>query len=308
VTAALTLAFTAGLVATVNPCGIAMLPAYLSYFLGLDDEATSGTGAITQALMIGATVTAGFLTVFGLAGLLITAGLRQIIGLIPWAALIVGVGIGSLGMVMLAGFQPSVRLPQIGRGPSSRRLGSVFAFGIAYAVASLSCTLPIFLVVVAGTIPNLSLVGGVVTFLVYGLGMSLVVLVLTLAVAFGRRALVRWIRRSAQHVNRLAGLILVLAGGYITVFWLTELRHGAAEPAGLTVLIERLSARLNNLLGAAPLAWGVGMALLIAGAASYRWRDRRRARRPAGDDVDGLPDRARAAPPRAPMPERGGRR
>ena len=32
----LALAFSAGMIATVNPCGFAMLPAYLSYFLGLE--------------------------------------------------------------------------------------------------------------------------------------------------------------------------------------------------------------------------------------------------------------------------------
>ena len=52
--APLALAFTAGMVATVNPCGFAMLPAYLSYFLGL--EATPGgdgeppTAGVARAL------------------------------------------------------------------------------------------------------------------------------------------------------------------------------------------------------------------------------------------------------------------
>ena len=42
-TAALTLAFSAGMVATLNPCGFAMLPAYLSYFMGLQDEEERST-------------------------------------------------------------------------------------------------------------------------------------------------------------------------------------------------------------------------------------------------------------------------
>ena len=33
------LALTAGMVATVNPCGFAMLPAYLAYFVGAEDAA-----------------------------------------------------------------------------------------------------------------------------------------------------------------------------------------------------------------------------------------------------------------------------
>ena len=39
--ARLALAFSAGMVATVNPCGFALLPAYLSYFLGLEDASQS---------------------------------------------------------------------------------------------------------------------------------------------------------------------------------------------------------------------------------------------------------------------------
>ena len=75
--APLALAFGAGLVATVNPCGFAMLPAYLSYFMGLNDDDDRGRGAsLRSALLVGAVVSAGFLLVFGIAGILITAGVR----------------------------------------------------------------------------------------------------------------------------------------------------------------------------------------------------------------------------------------
>ena len=207
------LAFTAGLVATVNPCGFAMLPAYLSYFMGMEDASalTSGHATVRRALLVGAVVSSGFLLVFGVVGLLVTLGLRSIIDLIPWAAMVVGVGVGLLGIAMLAGFTPVVSLPKVGSARAGRHLSTVFTFGVSYAVASLSCTLPIFLVVVAGAIPRTSLVSGVLLFLVYGVGMSLVLVVLTLALALGKRGLVRWLRRSAAHVNRVSGAILVLA-------------------------------------------------------------------------------------------------
>ena len=78
------LAFTAGLVATVNPCGFAMLPAYLAYFLGLEGEARPlAARTILRALTVGAVVSAGFLTVFGLAGVLITLGVQAVVGALP---------------------------------------------------------------------------------------------------------------------------------------------------------------------------------------------------------------------------------
>jgi cytochrome c-type biogenesis protein len=276
-TAAFVLAFTAGLVATVNPCGIAMLPAYLSYFLGLDDQDENrGSGRTAgRALLIGGVVSLGFLVVFGVVGVLVTLGMRQAIDLIPWAALVVGVGVAGLGVGMLLGFELNVNLPKLGRAGRGRRYGGALTFGISYAVASLSCTLPIFLVVVAGTIPTLSFAGGVATFLVYGLGMSLVLIVLTLAVAFGRRSIVQRIRGSARHVNRVAGGILILAGGYIVYFWTTNLTRDALQPSGLTVLIERVSARVTNLIGNSPGSWGLGLAAVVLTAAAYAWASRR---------------------------------
>ena len=76
--APIALAFAAGMVATVNPCGFAMLPAYLSYFMGLDNDAPrSRAAAVASAFHVGSIVSLGFLLVFGVAGLLITAGFRR---------------------------------------------------------------------------------------------------------------------------------------------------------------------------------------------------------------------------------------
>jgi cytochrome c biogenesis protein CcdA len=74
----LLLAVAGGLVAIVNPCGFAMLLAYLSFFLGLDHAA-----AVARALPVGAIVAAGFVAVFGAAGLLLSAGARALTTAIP---------------------------------------------------------------------------------------------------------------------------------------------------------------------------------------------------------------------------------
>ena len=74
---AFALAFLSGVVATVNPCGFAMLPAYLSYFLGIEshaavDEPTQAS--LRRALLVSASVSAGFLAVFTVLGVVIRAG------------------------------------------------------------------------------------------------------------------------------------------------------------------------------------------------------------------------------------------
>jgi cytochrome c-type biogenesis protein len=264
------LAFTAGLVATVNPCGFAMLPAYLGYFLGLSDDRgeAGGPKAVRRALVIGAVVSGGFLLVFGVVGTLITVGMHAIVDLVPWAAMVIGVGVALLGIAMLAGYQPGVNLPKLGRARSGSRYSAVFVFGVSYAVASLSCTLPIFLVVVAGSIPRTDLVSGVLLFLVYGLGMSLVLLVVTLALAFGKQRMVGWLRRSARSINRVSGVILLLAGAYIVWFWVANLNDPLAASGPITA-VERWSSRLTQLIGDRPLLWGVALGATALAAFIY---------------------------------------
>jgi cytochrome c-type biogenesis protein len=270
------LAFTAGLVATVNPCGFAMLPAYLSYFMGLSDDevAPGGPAAVGRALIIGAVVASGFLLVFGVVGALVTLGMRAIIDIIPWAAMVIGGGVGLLGVAMLLGYEPVVNLPKIGRARPGKRYSAVFVFGLSYAVASLSCTLPIFLAVVAGSIPRTNLVSGVLLFLVYGLGMSLVLVVVTLALAFGKQRLVGSVRRSAASINRVSGAILVLAGGYIVWFWVTNLTDPLAA-SGPIDTVERWSSQLTQLIGDRPLLSGAVLGAIMLVAVLYLLVSRR---------------------------------
>jgi cytochrome c-type biogenesis protein len=276
-------AFTAGLVATLNPCGFAMLPAYLSYFLGLD-EAADGPAARgwLRALQVGGVVSVGFQFVFGLAGILITAGVRAVVDALPWVALLVGTGVAVLGVAMLSGRDLSIALPTVSRAPSGRSLRGVFWFGVSYAVASLSCTLPVFLVVVAGTIPQLGSISGVATFLVYGAGMSALLLLITLALAFGKQVVVARVRRGSAAVGRIAGGILVLAGGYIVFFWVSTLAGDGLEQPAAIQWVEQISARAVN--AAAGLAVPIGvvaavavLAVVVAGRLAAR-RERGRGR------------------------------
>ena len=184
------LAFAAGLVATVNPCGFAMLPAYLSYFMGLDDDDESGAPGLGQALKVGAIVSASFLVVFGSTGLLINAGVRSIIDWIPYVALGVGVLTMILGVAMLRGFEINIGFLKAGHGASTRDTKSVFTFGISYALASLSCTLPVFLSVVVGSLASASFASGLATYVAYATGMSVVLIALTIAVAMAKLGVV----------------------------------------------------------------------------------------------------------------------
>lgn len=265
-------AFTAGLVATLNPCGFAMLPAYLSYFMGLDDGPRAGAALRSlRALRIGGVVAAGFLVVFGLAGILITLGVRAVVDAMPWIAMAVGIGVIGLGAAMLAGRELRVSLPRTTRAPTGRNMRGVFWFGVSYAIASLSCTLPVFLVVVAGTIPQLGVLAGVLTFLVYGAGMAVLLLLVTIALAFGKQALIARLRQGSAAVNRIAGGILIAAGGYIVYFWATTLRSTDLTQPALVQRVEGFSSQAVNTVAsvATPIAIAAGVVLATTLIASW---------------------------------------
>lgn len=217
-------AFTTGMVATVNPCGFAMLPAYVSYYLATS-EGNPGPSRtlprLLRALLVGGTLTAGFLALFAVAGILISLGACVLIGAMPWIGLLVGVGLVVLGGWLLLGGHvslPGLPQPRVRR---ERSLKGILLFGVAYGLASLSCTLPIFLVVVGGTFTRQGIGGGLAQFLAYGLGMGVVLMALTLGLALFEGVLVGYLRRLMAYVERAGAILLLGAGAYIVYYWLT---------------------------------------------------------------------------------------
>ena len=244
-------AFGVGMVATFNPCGFAMLPAYLSYFLGLEnaadmDHRTDAT--VLRALAVGASMTAGFVLVFGVLGLVLDPILSSVVDKLPWLTIVLGIVLVVLGIRTTLGHEITVRLPKISKGPEGRELGSVFVFGISYALVSLSCTLSLFIAAISTVIEQENLFVGLGAFIAYALGMGLILIVLTLAIALAREGLVRAMRGVLPHINRIAGVLLILAGLYVSYYGWYELRvlNGSTSGGGLAGWIFDLNARITE--------------------------------------------------------------
>jgi len=125
-----------------------------------------------------------------------------------------------------------VGLPKLERGGDTRNFRSVFLFGISYAVASLSCTMPVFLAIVSGTVTRESFASGLATFVAYAAGMSVILFTLTLAVAAANHSVVGALRRASQYVDRAAGVLLIVAGTYIVYYWSWAQITGATTTTG----------------------------------------------------------------------------
>ena len=167
------LALSAGFISAFNPCGFAMMPAYLSYFLGTEgDKRLNPAQSIFRGLRVGLTLCAGFMTVFAAIGALASTVLSRsaIESRVAWVTFVLGIVMGVLGLAMLRGFEPKLRLPRLQRGGESRRLSSIFLFGVSYAVVSLGCTMPVFFGTVVSAFSSRSFFDGLLVFIAYGGG------------------------------------------------------------------------------------------------------------------------------------------
>ena len=103
----LAFAFTVGMLTTVNPCGWVMLLSFVAYYLGSCQDGYDEKPFIARlrdGFLLGLLVTAGFLVVFGGAGIAISSGLRAIVQWMPLIALLVGARSG-IARSMVAGWK-----------------------------------------------------------------------------------------------------------------------------------------------------------------------------------------------------------
>ncbi len=237
-------AFALGMVALLNPCGFALLPAYLGYFLGLDDG-RSGAGSTLVALqrgqVVGLSMSAGFLAVFGVLGLFLAGSLTAIgqSGWLPRLTIVIGIGLIVLGIAMLRGFQPALSLPKLNRGGNDQSVLSMFVFGVSYAIASLSCTIGIFITIVANTTRGSGFGERLGSFISYAIGMGLLATVVTLAVGFGKKGLVNNFRRLLPKINLFSAIVLLIVGAYVTIYGVWS-QQVFSDPTDITPWIDSI--------------------------------------------------------------------
>lgn len=293
-TAALGFALAAGLVAALNPCGFAFLPGYLALVIA-ESHGVSRLTALARAGAATVAMAAGFLTVFGMFGLVVAPLVASAQKYLPFATVVIGVLLLALGVWLLTGRDVNVVLPRLAAGAPTARLGSMYGYGIGYAVASLSCTVAPFLAVISTTFKQGSTLSGILAFVAYAAGMSITVGIAALVVALagagtGTGLSAAW-RRVLPHVGRVAGVIVLLTGLYVTYYGYYEIRLSFTGPGGAdgpdpviraATAIQGWLARQVDGLGVWPLLGAIG--LLVAAASAWRLLARRRAR--AADPTD----------------------
>ena len=276
----ITLALAAGGLSTINPCGFAMLPAYLSFYVGADDDQLpSASSRTAQGLLTGLMVTAGFLLVFGAVGLPITYGATRIVRFIPFAGIGLGVALLVVGIATLLGRKISMTITNPVRPGQTKQPKTMFVFGVGYGIASLGCTLPVFLAVVGASLATQGTGSALIVLAAYGLGMAIMLILFSTGAALVRDGLIRNVRKIMPYMHWITGAMLAFAGVYLTYYW-ARVEFGSAATLNddpivgfvgdFTSAIERFAGSYGRAL---VLTAGIVVAAMVI-AAAWKWFSR----------------------------------
>lgn len=264
--------FTAGAVATVNPCGFALLPAWFAREMAAHEDRPA-TERLIRAFGSGGLVSLGFVSIFLVAGVLLAAGSDWLGPALPWIGVTLGLTLALIGISWIA----SIRFPGIPVIEKCRRISTrygAFGFGLSYGLASISCTLPVFMSVAGLSFlleSEISLSG----FLAYLAGAASV---LTLVAVGGRLAgsgLLKLVQDHTVFLRRAAGTLTLLAGLYIALYWGRLFFDNASWADEIAYSVEGYASSASMFLSSR-----MGSLILLSGAtvlALWAWIARIRA-------------------------------
>jgi cytochrome c-type biogenesis protein len=225
------LAFAAGIASFFSPCSFPMLPGYVGYYFSLEEEEQrSKKEVIKKALPLGIAAALGILLVYLFIGGLVMAIGSPILPFIPILAPIVAVVVIVLGILMLTNIQyyritntinnVSGRVLSIFKFRDNtmssffnqRETGTNFVYGMGYGLAAAGCTLPIFLLIITGALSTGGFLSGMFIFLIYGIGMGIFMVVVTLLVATSKDTIINKMKMSTHRIKVVSGVVMIIAG------------------------------------------------------------------------------------------------
>lgn len=264
----LVLAFVAGMVAPVNPCGFALLPAWISITVGNARDARL-SGRLARGAAVGLGMALGFAGTLTLFGLIVSAGAHWLVQAAPWIGVTIGVMLILLAASMAIGYSPHLRVPSLTsrRTPVGRTgIRDSIAYGAGFATASLSCTFGALLAVIAQAQATASLAGMLVVFAAYAAGSAVVLLLIAVLAVAGGTTLTRRVSALARHGRLIIAGLLAITGAYLAWYWYPATTGTARSDETLTGFSSTAASWIQNHATSLTIA-AVAVALALSTAA-----------------------------------------
>lgn len=206
--------FLAGLQAFFAPCSIALIPAYVGYYVKQETGDSSKIQQLLFGLRAGSFASLGLISVYIIFGIVLAFFGRIIAPIFPWIELITGGLLLFMGSSTLLGYEFAIKPPVIiqTKSDGGKRF---YLFGVAYAFGALGCTLPIFLLVVFQSLAQKGMIGGITNFAVYALAMSSLMIVFSLISSLSKSAMRKFLAKYMDVIQKSAGVLILMAGIYL---------------------------------------------------------------------------------------------
>jgi cytochrome c-type biogenesis protein len=200
-----------GLLASTSPCILPLYPGFLAYLSG-------GQGILAGQrygrYLLGFFVLAGVLIMMLALGLIIALLSVSVGQALSVAIPIADALIISLGIMLLLGYNPFKRLPQIQAPVLSNPYANAFIYGLLYGPLALPCSGPLVVSIFALSFTANEVLGKLSIFLWFGLGFGMPLLALSLLSGASQRWITRQFAIHARLINFVGGLLLVGIGVY----------------------------------------------------------------------------------------------
>jgi cytochrome c-type biogenesis protein len=196
-----TLAFIGGLIASISPCILAMLPVNLSY-IGTRNITSKQDAFIKASLFVLGVMT--ILSLFGLASSFAGAVMVDYRGYI-------NIVVGSIILIMGLSLLGIVKLPLPGVNVNASNLGP-YGVGLTFGLVSSPCASPVLFAVLAAAAATGSQLLGVLTMICYALGYTIIIFLASLLTGFAKQA--KTLMQHSESIIRFGSVALILTGLY----------------------------------------------------------------------------------------------
>jgi cytochrome c-type biogenesis protein len=201
----------AGILTFFSPCSFPMLPAYLAFYLGLGEE-ESGR-AWKKGVINGFVSTSAFLLIFSAFGIVTSLFSSYINPYMRYVEPIVGVILIVLGVLFILGrglsFHVNIKNPKSG----------IFSFSLLYALAAIGCTLPVFISILLFSLSEGGFFSAFATFVLYALGMSAMMILINLLLAYAKQGAIDAIRRNMGLIRAMSAALMIGIGAYLIYYY-----------------------------------------------------------------------------------------
>lgn len=217
------LAFGAGAASAFSPCGIAMLPATIGLLLGWNVRVAGARQRAWQGFSAGALLAVGFSVIVALAAVLFALVAHAIFRVLPLLMVALAAALVIVGVLMYLdrftiGFSTDAVASRV-RALGIGSVGTLVAAGAAYGLAALSCTLPMFIALLA-EMAGTGFAGTLTVVVMFAAGVTVILTGVGVGTALWRATMERLIRAALPYVGRVSGVIVAAAGLWIAYYWL----------------------------------------------------------------------------------------